>query len=128
MGENPCWWEPSNINLIIREGLCSRQNSGMSWKALSPRWVSTGVYRYTPRKDAGATEQVSPDVLSRERRGFSEVLLATANEIQFDLGRALIPSNLRQHAKLELEVSVIGVGDHVELWDTTSWNTYLESP
>jgi MraZ protein len=60
-------------------------------------------------------------------RDFLRVLLATANEIQFDAsGRALIPSNLRQHAKLELEVSVIGVGDHVELWDTTSWNTYLE--
>ena len=45
--------------------------------------------------------------------------------IQLDAsGRALIP-NLR-HAKLDLEVSVIGVGDHVELWDTASWNAYLE--
>jgi MraZ protein len=61
-------------------------------------------------------------------RDFLRVLLATAHEIQFDTsGRVLIPSNLRQHAKLDQEVSVIGVGDHIELWDTDSWNTYLEN-
>ena len=61
-------------------------------------------------------------------RDFLRVLLATAHEVQFDSsGRILVPSNLRQHAKLDQEVSVIGVGDHVELWDTVSWNTYLEN-
>jgi len=61
-------------------------------------------------------------------RDFLRVLLATAHEIQFDgSGRVLIPANLRQHAKLEQDVSVIGVGDHIELWDTVSWENYLES-
>jgi MraZ protein len=61
-------------------------------------------------------------------RDFLRVLLATAHEIQFDgSGRVLIPANLRQHAKLEQDVSVIGVGDHIELWDTVSWESYLES-
>ncbi|GAB6281197.1 MAG: division/cell wall cluster transcriptional repressor MraZ [Thermovirga sp.] len=61
-------------------------------------------------------------------RDFLRVLLATAHEIQFDgSGRVLIPSNLRQHARLDQEVSVIGVGDHIELWDKESWMTYLEN-
>ena len=61
-------------------------------------------------------------------RDFLRVLLATAHEIQFDgSGRVLIPANLRQHAKLEQDVSVIGVGDHIELWDTVSLENYLES-
>lgn len=61
-------------------------------------------------------------------RDFLRVLLATAHEIQFDSsGRVLIPLNLRQHAKVEQEVSVIGVGDHIELWDNDSWKVYLEN-
>ncbi|HPD96954.1 MAG TPA: division/cell wall cluster transcriptional repressor MraZ [Synergistales bacterium] len=60
-------------------------------------------------------------------RDFLRVLLATAHEIQFDAsGRVLVPVNLRQHARVEQDATVIGVGDHIEIWDSGSWNIYLE--
>ena len=39
-------------------------------------------------------------------------------------GRILIPNNLRQHAKLEKDVYIIGVSTRVEIWDKSEWESY----
>ncbi len=36
-------------------------------------------------------------------------------------GRILIPPPLREHAGLERDVVVIGVGGHAEIWDAEAW-------
>lgn len=36
-------------------------------------------------------------------------------------GRILIPQNLREHAKIEHDVTVIGVINHAEIWDDERW-------
>lgn len=38
--------------------------------------------------------------------------------------RILISSNLREYANLTKDVTVIGVSDRVEIWDTETWNKY----
>lgn len=58
-------------------------------------------------------------------RDFIRVLLATAQEAELDRsGRILIGASLREHAGLEQDVNVVGVGDHLELWDTATWKDY----
>lgn len=37
-------------------------------------------------------------------------------------GRVLIPLALRSHAKLTQDVVVVGVGDHIEVWDKKLWD------
>lgn len=63
--------------------------------------------------------------LSSARAGCRDVkrlLMASAVEIDVDsMGRVLIPPFLREHASLNREISVIGVGDHVEIWDKELW-------
>lgn len=60
-------------------------------------------------------------------RDFTRLLLAMAHEIQFDSsGRALIPPHLRSHGKLSQDISVVGVGDHVELWNKETWDSYVK--
>lgn len=39
-------------------------------------------------------------------------------------GRVLVPQNLRDYAGLTKEVTVIGVMDHAEIWDTAKWEEY----
>ena len=49
-------------------------------------------------------------------RDVQRFLYATAVEASPDKqGRILLPANLRQHAKLEKDVTVIGVGRHAEI-------------
>ena len=39
-------------------------------------------------------------------------------------GRMGVPANLREYAKLERDVTVIGNGDRVEIWDAAAWAAY----
>ncbi len=42
-------------------------------------------------------------------------------------GRILVPDNLRKYAQLDKDVTVIGTGNRVEIWNTEKWNEYLEN-
>ena len=58
-------------------------------------------------------------------RDLVRVLLASAHEVPIDpAGRILLPQSLRDQAGIEQEVSINGVLDHIEVWDSDKWNTY----
>ncbi|WP_338033051.1 division/cell wall cluster transcriptional repressor MraZ [Dethiosulfovibrio faecalis] len=61
---------------------------------------------------------------SKEKsRNFKRVLFSMADEIVPDkTGRILIAPSLRGYGGLEEDVSVIGVEDHIEIWDRVRWN------
>lgn len=40
-------------------------------------------------------------------------------------GRILIPSFLRDHAKLDTEVLVIGMGNRIEIWNSQTWDNTI---
>lgn len=55
------------------------------------------------------------------------VILGYANAIDIDsAGRILVPQELRNRLKIGVEVSVIGSGDHIQIWDTRSWNEWCD--
>lgn len=39
--------------------------------------------------------------------------------------RILVPPDLRNHAKLEKEISIVGVGNRVEVWSRDRWEKYI---
>lgn len=39
-------------------------------------------------------------------------------------GRVGLPKELMEHASLSKDVTVIGVGDHLEVWDRAAWQAY----
>ncbi|MRS12515.1 MAG: transcriptional regulator MraZ [Actinobacteria bacterium] len=50
---------------------------------------------------------------------------AGAHEGELDsAGRVTIPASLREYAKLERDVTVIGNGDRIEIWDSAAWAVY----
>jgi len=70
----------------------------------------------------------SAPVTSKAVRDYLRVFLSGASdEIPDKQGRVTVPSALREYAGLTRDCTVIGAGSRVELWDTTAWNTYLES-
>lgn len=62
-------------------------------------------------------------VANKDARKFARFFLAGAAEAETDkLGRILIPQILREYAKLEKDVALVGTGNRVEIWDKTAWD------
>jgi MraZ protein len=61
-----------------------------------------------------------------EARVYRRLYFAQTEEVDVDRsGRILIPDRLVQFAELSHEVVLIGVRDHLELWDAARWQRYL---
>ena len=62
-------------------------------------------------------------VMNPKIRKLQRTLLSNVQKVSFDKqGRVLIRENLRAHAKLTKDVTLAGVGDRIEIWDTDEWN------
>src|SRR5436305_159272 len=61
-----------------------------------------------------------------EARVFRRLYFAQTEAVDVDRsGRVLIPERLVQFASLTHEVVLLGVRDHLELWDAQRWQQYL---
>jgi len=60
-------------------------------------------------------------------RRLRRIMLSHATEVDMDAsGRLLIPSVLRERAKLKKDVMLIGQGKTFQLWDESSWHKLVE--
>jgi len=59
---------------------------------------------------------------SKEARTFSRYFFSSAIECEIDKqGRTVVSSNLKEYAKLEKDVVIIGVCSRVEIWSKEKW-------
>jgi len=86
------------------------------------------IYVFSAREFEQMSDKIrQAPVTSKQARDYMRVFLSGASdEIPDKQGRFTIPANLRQYAGLDREVTVIGAGARLEVWDSTVWNTYLE--
>jgi len=86
------------------------------------------LYLYTPK----TYERVAPQFDSalhtkRDVRDYERIAYGLAEQLEVDrLGRILIPEYTRQACGLSKEVAVIGVRDHVEIWDRDKWQGFVQ--
>jgi MraZ protein len=56
---------------------------------------------------------------------FRRILYGSLAEVRVDAqGRMAVPPHLREHAALDKDVVVLGVNDHLELWDKEVWRSF----
>ncbi|MBN2455700.1 MAG: hypothetical protein JXB29_04040 [Sedimentisphaerales bacterium] len=69
-----------------------------------------------------AAQNTPPDeVLVAERMSF-----ALACKVELDRqGRLLLNEKLRKRAQLQDRITLIGVRDHIELWNSNTWEEYV---
>ena len=61
-----------------------------------------------------------------EARVFRRLYFAQTESVDLDKsGRMLIPERLGKFAELNREVVLVGVRDHLELWDLARWTNYV---
>lgn len=62
----------------------------------------------------------------RRRRAFMRVYLSGAHPDSPDSqGRITVPQQLREYASLDRELTIIGQGNRLEIWDRESWDDFL---
>ena len=71
---------------------------------------------------AGAPGTAAPD----EAVAFERLSFALASRMELDRqGRLLLSEKLRKRAKLGNALTLVGVRDHIELWNSSDWEKYL---
>jgi len=82
-----------------------------------------GFDRASWEREAG--KHLETPVTDKEARGLRRYLFSGAQKAEIDkLGRILLPAQLKEYASISREVTVIGAGDHFEIWDTKRWEHY----
>ena len=73
---------------------------------------------------ANQLDDASPT--GKDVRAFSRLFFSRAESVDVDKqGRIRIPMNLAELASLRAEAVLIGVRDHMEIWDAKSWQEYV---
>jgi len=71
---------------------------------------------------ATTPETTAPD----ESVAFERISFALANKVELDRqGRLLLNEKLRKRAGLKDHITLVGVRDHIELWNSDNWEQYL---
>ena len=73
-------------------------------------------------------KQIDNPITDSKTRDLRRYMFAAATDSKLDTqGRIIVPGNLLSYAGIEKEITVIGAGDHIEIWNTQNWNEYFEN-
>lgn len=62
-----------------------------------------------------------------QSRAFNRMYFSGAQEIEVDAqGRISVPDYLKEFAKIERDIMIIGVADRIEIWGKKSWADYYK--
>ncbi len=72
---------------------------------------------------------IAPNVAAPDEAvAFERINFAFASKVELDSqGRLLLNDRLRKRAGLKDQITLIGVRDHIELWNNDDWDTYVAS-
>ncbi len=60
-----------------------------------------------------------------DSRFIKRLLIGSKEALEVDKqGRILVPATLRQHAKIEKDIVLIGLGNRAEIWSKAEWDAY----
>ncbi len=63
---------------------------------------------------------------SRNQKSFRRLFYAQTEVCKVDsLGRIRIPKRLAEIAEIEKEITIVGVGNNWEIWNSSSWNRFV---
>lgn len=58
-------------------------------------------------------------------RSFTRLMLSGATDVELDSqGRVLLPEYLKADGGLKKDVTIVGLYNRLEIWDTVKWNKY----
>ncbi len=94
--------------------------------AIITRGLDSCLFVFASREwDALAQKLVALPLARADSRAFGRFMLAGAVDVNLDnQGRILLPDYLRQYADLKKSVTIAGLYNRVEIWDSSRWQEY----
>lgn len=85
------------------------------------------LFLYTPKTFRGMSPQLDSDLLAvPEVRNFRRLRYGLTEYVETDrLGRVLIPEKTLKRSGIDRDVAIVGVQDHIEVWDRTKWEAFV---
>jgi len=85
------------------------------------------LYLYTPQTYEQIAPQFEPKLdANADVRDFKRLRFGLAEQLEIDrLGRVLIPDSMAKRCSLTKDVAIIGVQDHIEVWDRARWEAHM---
>lgn len=74
-----------------------------------------------------ARKQLEVSAVEERARFLRRYFFSSSIRLELDnQGRFVIPESLLEYARVKREVTLIGAGDHFEIWDGHLWNKHLK--
>lgn len=108
----------------LRDGLLSEQENVLY---IAPE-TDRALTLYAPAEFDRRARQLE-EVTSHQAtiRNYQRLYYSQAEQVELDAqGRIRLPERLMAFAGIEQEVVLLGVHNHVEIWDRARWNQFLE--
>lgn len=115
------------IDVKKRLALPSKFRGELGEKVIITKGIEHCLVVYTQKEWQTMSEKLSNLPISQmEARSFARNILSGAMEVCLDkLGRILVPDYLKNYAGLKKNVTICGLSNRLEIWDSEKWNEYM---
>ena len=105
---------PAKFRAILKKG------------AVVTKGLDNCLFLYSKEQFAEIAKKIASLPLSQSKaRAFTRHMLAGAMDLEFDnQGRITLPEYLRKFSGLNKKVIVVGLYNHLEIWNESAWNKY----
>jgi MraZ protein len=113
-----------------RVAIPARLRSAFAEGLYVSRWYENSIAGFAPEQFERylAEQNERAPELSSKGRAQRRFIAAGAMALKLDgQGRAMLPARLLAYAGITREVTIIGVRDHIELWDRAAWAKYVKT-
>lgn len=116
------------IDIKKRLALPSKFRGELGDKVIITKGLENCLVVYTESEWQIMAQKLSNLPISQvEARSFSRNILAGAMEVGLDkLGRILVPDYLKEYANLKKNVTICGLSNRLEIWDSEKWAEYVK--
>jgi MraZ protein len=98
--------------------------AAMGERVIVTRWIDPCLAAFSPIEWQSLEEKLRTQPL--KNRNFVRLLLSAAEDCDLDRqGRVYLPPHLREYASIARGVTIIGMGNRLEIWSTPQWRTTL---
>lgn len=89
-------------------------------------WTEKSLAIFTPAAFDSLAQRFGEKSAKAGVRDYMRLFYARAERVDIDAqSRIRLPDRLKAFAELDREVVLLGVNDHVELWDAARWDKYV---